>query len=95
MPESVTTLKTKAFKDCSTLSHIVLLSTITNIETDTFENCNNLKHVRFDKTSYAVENLNNIYWGLPVECEISCLNGILTLTTPTTAVLTLYPSEHT
>ena len=63
LPDSVTNICFRAFKDCTALEKIIIPSTVTSIGNNAFENCEKLKAVEL------AQGLTEIYSGVFINCK--------------------------
>ena len=72
----VTSIGGSTFKDCSSLTNVIVPGSMTSIGTDAFCNCINLMDITIeDKTIEQVDAMGNMHWGLNARCTIHCTNG--------------------
>ena len=76
----VTSIGGTAFAMCSSLTSIVIPSSITSINSYAFSICSSLTSITFNKTMSEVSSMSNKYWGISTGAQISCTDGIITIT---------------
>lgn len=92
LPSTLTTIGLSAFRQCYALTSINLPSSLTTIQANAFMQCNSLKSITFDKTMSQVSSMGNKYWGIPSGAQISCTDGVITVTGTSTGTMEEYPN---
>ena len=79
IPESVTSIRSKAFYGCNSLTSVTISESVTSIGSMTFNFCGNLTSMTFSgKDKATVKGMTNYNWGLTSGCVIHCTDGDIT-----------------
>ena len=80
IPNKVTYIDENAFYNCSSLKELSLPSSLYNIRYRAFYYCPQDCQITFDKPMASVAAMSNKYWGIRTGAQISCTDGVITIT---------------
>ena len=80
LPSSLTKIGDYVFFECSSLTSLTLPSSLTSIGTNAFQYCLSTCQITFDRTMSQVSSMSNKYWGISTGNQISCTDGVITIT---------------